>query len=132
MDEVALIDAWRLRWDAKQLGVVLTKSACKDIDESTIIRATVDVWTGAAGMRVVRKFTDMLLAPPCSAMWTPWESARSHATFESTGELLMVTMGDCWRRLVLARDRQPYQALGHSQLEFSPCGSQYSGMIQSK
>ena len=75
----------------QQLGAVLTGSACKDIDESTIIKA-VDVWTAAAGMRVVRKFTDMLLAPPCLAMWTPWESARSHATFESTAELLMVTM----------------------------------------
>ena len=67
-----------------------------------------------------------------AAMFGDVDAVGSHATFESTAELLMVTMSDCWRRLVLARDRQPYQALGHSQLEFSPSGSQYSGMIQSK
>ena len=109
MDEVALVDTWRQRVEAKQLGVRLVSSACGDIAEATVVNATVDVWTGVAAEKVVAKFTQLLLSPPESPLWQPWESARTHATFESTAELVIITMADAWRRLVFARDRQPFQ-----------------------
>ena len=111
MDELSLAETWRQRWEAKQLGISLDGSKCKDVSADALVSATIDAWTGDTGRRVVDKFTKLLLAPADAALWKPWDSARTHATFDSTAELVLITMADAWRRLVFARDRQPYLAL---------------------
>ena len=111
MDELSLADTQRSRLQGKQLGIRLAGSACADLEESAVVNATIEAFTGRAGARVVSRFTEMLLAPPDAPHWRPWQGARRNATFESSAELVLVTMADAWRRLVFARDREPYKAL---------------------
>ena len=109
MDELSLMDSWALRLRAEQQGVQLEASASGDVDEAKLVSLALDAWTGESGARVVAKFTEQLLAPADSWQWQAWDAARSQATFASTAELLLITMADVWRRLVFARDRQPYE-----------------------
>ena len=100
MDHVSLVETVRHRSRLRLQGLRLPESECTSSDQD-LMKMNLHIVTGDAGWETVVHGYELLIADPTSdAKWCP----EYEVEFSSCAPLLVGSMCDSWRRLVL-----PYQ-----------------------
>ena len=100
MDQASLVETVRRRLRLRLQGLQLADSKCTSSEED-LVEMNLHILGGEAGWEVVLENYDLLLSDPATdANWCP----HFGLPFATCAPLLVASMCDSWRRLVL-----PYQ-----------------------
>ena len=106
MDHISYVETARDRCALRALGLTLANSH-STLAPGDVVELTRQVFCGQAGEKVLQEFSKLLVAGPGEECWLPPTGFRTHATFQDTAVLVMITLRESWKRLVLVRQRCP-------------------------
>ena len=113
MDQVSLVETVRQRVRLRLQGLLLPHSTCR-FSEADLTRMNLDILQGRAGWEVIDKSYQLLVVDPRSdPIWHP----QYAVPYAPCVHLVLASMCDAWRRLVLPYENITYSVLSLADMD---------------
>ena len=106
MDRASFLEAAQTRLKLRRRGLQLPESKCSQSAEDVVL-GNMEMLTGRAGWQALREYHELLLMPDGDEVWQQDLGVRKSACIA----LILIGVGDTFRRLILPFEGLPYKAL---------------------